>query len=51
MVISAGDAMERVKLFRRYINVAQLLLSPANGNLFSFMAVMQGLATPQVNRL
>ena len=47
-VITAGDALERAKLLHRYINVAQLLQSQKYGNLFSFIAIMQGLAAPQV---
>lgn len=46
-IVTAGDAMERAKLLRRYIEVAQLLQSKY-GNLFSFVATMQGLAAPQV---
>lgn len=47
-VVTAGDALERAKLLHRYIDVAQLLQSIKYGNLFSFVAVMQGLAAPQV---
>lgn len=47
-IVTAGDALERAKLFRRYIEVAQLLQSSKYGNLFSFVGVMQGLAAPQV---
>lgn len=47
-IITAGDALERAKLLHRYITVAQLLQSQKYGNLFSFLAVMQGLAAPQV---
>ncbi len=48
-VVTAGDALERTKLLHRYIEVAQLLQSQRYGNLFSFIAVMQGLAAPQVS--
>ena len=47
-VITAGDALERAKLLHRYVEVAQLLHSNKYGNLFSFVAIMQGLAAPQV---
>lgn len=48
-VMTAGDALERTKLLRRYIEVADLLQSAKYGNLFSFIAVMQGLGAPQVS--
>jgi hypothetical protein len=47
-IITAGDALERARLLRRYIDVAQLLQSIKYGNLFSFISIMQGLAAPQV---
>ena len=47
-VVTAGDAMERARLLHRFIEIASLLQSGNYGNLFSFIAVMQGLAVPQV---
>ena len=40
--------MERARLLHRFIEIANLLQSGNYGNLFSFIAVMQGLAVPQV---
>ena len=48
-IVTAGDAMERARLLHRFIEVASLLQSGKYGNLFSFIAVMQGMAVPQVN--
>ena len=47
-IVTAGDAMERARLLHRFIEVASLLQSGKYGNLFSFIAVMQGMAIPQV---
>ena len=47
-VVTAGDAMERARLLHRFIEIASMLQSGNYGNLFSFIAVMQGLAVPQV---
>lgn len=47
-IVTAGDAMERARLLHRFIEIASLLQSGSYGNLFSFIAVMQGLAVPPV---
>ena len=50
-VITAGDLSDCVKLFCCYVDVSELLLSKKYGNLFSFMAIMQGLSSPQVRQI
>ena len=47
-VVTAGDALERAKLFHRYVAIADLLRTEKYANLFSFLGIMQGLAAPQV---
>ena len=50
-VITAGDALERAKLLHRFIEIASLLQSGKFGNLFSFIAILQGINVPQVSML
>lgn len=47
-VVSAGETLDRAKMLKRLIELASLLQSGSYGNLFSFVAIMQGLAAPQV---
>ena len=42
------DTVDRAKMTKRWIEIANLLQSGTYGNLFSFMAVMKGLESPQV---
>ena len=48
MVVAAGDLGTREKVLSKLIELADVL-SDKLGNLISFMAVMEGLALPQVN--
>ena len=50
-VMTAGDAMERAKILRRFIEMCVLLQSRSYGNIYSFVAIMQGIAAPQVKLL
>ena len=47
-ITTAGETIERAKALKKFIELASLLQSGTYGNLFSFMAVMKGLASPQV---
>ena len=47
-ITTAGDTIERAKAMKKFIELASLLQSGAYGNLFSFMAIMKGLSSPQV---
>ena len=48
-IVSAGDALDRARMLQRFIELASMLQSGKYGNLFSFMAVMQGIHVPQVS--
>lgn len=48
-IVSAGDALDRTRMLQRFIELASMLQSGKYGNLFSFMAVMQGIHVPQVS--
>ncbi|CAH3144084.1 unnamed protein product [Porites evermanni] len=50
LVVAAGDLGTREKVLSKLIELADIL-SDKLGNLISFMAVMEGLALPQVTRL
>lgn len=50
LVVAAGDLGAREKVLSKLIELADIL-SDKLGNLISFMAVMEGLALPQVTRL
>lgn len=50
LVVAAGDLGTREKVLSKLIELADIL-SDTLGNLISFMAVMEGLALPQVTRL
>lgn len=47
-ITTAGDTIDRAKALKRFIELASLLQGGVYGNLFSFMAIMKGLASPQV---
>lgn len=47
-MVAAGDLGTREKVLSKLIELADIL-SDRLGNLISFMAVMEGLALPQVN--
>jgi hypothetical protein len=47
-IVSAGDAIERARTLRRFVELAFILQSGSYGNLFSFISIMQGLTSPQV---
>ena len=47
MVVAAGDLGTRGKVLSKLIELADVL-SDKLGNLVSFMAIMEGLALPQV---
>jgi hypothetical protein len=47
-LIHITDVIERSKMLKRWIEIADLLQSGTYGNLFSFMAIMKGLESPQV---
>lgn len=47
-ITTSGDTLDRAKALKRFIELASLLQSGSYGNLFSFMAIMKGLASPQV---
>ena len=50
LVVAAGDLGAREKVLSKLIELADVL-SDKLGNLVSFMAVMEGIALPQVNAL
>lgn len=50
LVVAAGDLSAREKVLSKLIELADVL-SDKLGNLVSFMAIMEGLALPQVSRL
>ncbi len=47
-IIQVIDPVERAKMLKKWIELCQLLQSGTYGNLFSFMAIMKGLESPQV---
>lgn len=48
VLIAAGDVLTRKKVLEKMIDLADTLCAMENGNMISFMAVMEGLAQPQV---
>lgn len=47
-LLHTSDVIERAKMLKRWIEIAELLQSGKCSNLFSFMAIMKGLESTQV---
>ena len=47
-LVTIGSLSERTKMLRKLVDLANQLQSGNYGNLFSFLAIMKGLAAEQV---
>ena len=47
-LVTIGGLSERVKMLKKLVDLANQLQSGSYGNLFSFLAIMKGLASEQV---